>query len=184
MDVLQLLQQRCSKKKLGAPAPNSEQLGQILQSALRVPDHGKLQPYHFVVIDQARMEKFGELLKDAVHELEMGEEKLEKAENLSKRAPLVIGVVAKMNPEVKKVPEWEQLISAGCAAYSIQLAANALGFDNVWITGKWVDGSALRQAFHCTDNDKVIALLMIGTSEQQCDREKRCGDLADFVSYL
>ena len=184
VDVLKLLSERRSEKKLTTPAPSPEQLELILKSALQVPDHGKLQPYHFVVIKQEQMAQFAELLKDAVDEFEMGEEKLQKAQNLANRAPLVIGVVAKINPDVKKVPTWEQMLTAGCAAYSIQLAANALGFANVWVSGKWVDGSALRQAFGCQGQDKVVALLMIGTPQNQCEKEKRCANLADFVSYL
>ena len=184
MDVLQLLKERRSHKKLTTPAPTPEQLKLILQSALQVPDHGKLQPYRFVIIEQDRMERFGELLVAAADEFEMPEEKRQKAQNLAHRAPLVVGVVAKINHEVKKVPAWEQMLTAGCAAYSIQLAANALGFANVWITNKWVDGSALRQAFGCAEKDKVVALLMIGTAENECEKEKRCTDVNDFVSYL
>lgn len=184
MDILQLLTERRSEKKLTTPAPNDVQLNIILSAALQVPDHGKLKPYRFVVIHQNKMPYLSELLKDAVHELEMGEDKLQKAENFALRAPLVVGVVAKINPDIAKVPVWEQMLTAGCAAYSIQLAANALGFANVWVTGKWVEGSALRQAFNCEAQDKIVALLMIGTAEKQGEKEKRCSNIEDFVSYF
>ncbi|EJS90695.1 hypothetical protein AAUPMC_07204, partial [Pasteurella multocida subsp. multocida str. Anand1_cattle] len=78
----------------------------------------------------------------------------------------------------------EQMLSAGCATYAIQLAANAQGFANVWITGKWVNGSKLRHAFDCAEHDKVIALLMLGSAEEKMDREKKSQDLSQFVSYL
>ncbi|VEH67385.1 nitroreductase-like protein [Rodentibacter pneumotropicus] len=79
---------------------------------------------------------------------------------------MVIAVVAKINPDVEKVPTWEQLVTAGCAAYGIQLAANAQGFDNVWITGKWINSSALRHALGCREKDEIVALLMLGTAAE------------------
>ena len=163
MDALTLLTTRKSNKKLTAPAPNAEQLEQIFQAAMRAPDHGKLKPYHFVVMENDGLNKLETLLKAAVVEFDLGEEKLKKAENLAHRAPMVIGVVAKVDPTIAKVPGWEQMLSAGCATYGIQLAAQAQGFDNVWISGKWVNGTALREAFGCREQDRVIALVMIGT---------------------
>ncbi|MFC2436777.1 MAG: nitroreductase family protein [Aggregatibacter sp.] len=184
MDALKLLTERYSEKKLSAPAPNKDQLAQIFQAALHAPDHGKLHPYRFVVIEEDKMATFGDLLKSAVHELNLGEERLKKAENLAGRAPMVIGVVAKLDPTIKKVPEWEQLLCAGCATYAIQLAANALGFKNVWVSGPWLDGSDLRQAFQCDTADKIIGFLMIGSAEDKLEREKKTLNLDDLVFSL
>lgn len=83
-----------------------------------------------------------------------------------------------------RVPDWEQMLSAGCATYGLQLAAQAQGFDNVWISGKWVNGTALREAFGCREQDRVIALVMIGTSMEKAERECRIIDTKDFVTYL
>ncbi|PJG82717.1 NAD(P)H nitroreductase [Caviibacterium pharyngocola] len=184
MDALTLLTARRSEKKLAAPAPNKAQLETIFQAALRAPDHGKLQPYRFVVIEQSGLAKLADLLKSAVTEFDLGEERLKKAENLASKAPMIIGVVAKINPHIAKVPGWEQMLTAGCAAYSIQLAANAQGFDNVWLTGPWVDGTTLRQAFQCEASDKIIALIMIGTGEEKLEREGKKADINEFVRYL
>ncbi|GJJ79384.1 NAD(P)H nitroreductase [Pasteurella canis] len=183
MDALQLLINRRSEKKLTTPAPNKTQLELIFQAALNVPDHGRLHPYRFVVIEEEALNKFGTLLKEAVYEFELGDEKLKKAENLAQRAPMIIAVVAKINKEAK-VPAWEQMLCAACSTYAIQLAANAQGFANVWITGKWVDGNALRQALRCQESEKIIALLMIGTAEDKLEREKRIQDTDEFVQYL
>ena len=184
MDALTLLTQRKSNKKLTAPAPSQVQLEQMFQAALHAPDHGKLEPYHFVVIQGTGLSKLESLLKAAVAEFELGEERLKKAENLAHRAPMVIGVVAKVDPTIAKVPGWEQMLSAGCATYGIQLAAQAQGFDNVWISGKWVNGTALREAFGCREQDRVIALVMIGTGMEKAERECRIIDTKDFVTYL
>lgn len=184
MDALTLLTTRKSNKKLTAPAPNAEQLERIFEAAMRAPAHGKLHPYHFIVMENESLNKLETLLKAAVVEFDLGEEKLMKAENLAHRAPMVIGVVAKIDPTIAKVPDWEQMLSAGCATYGIQLAAQAQGFDNVWISGKWVEGSALREAFGCREQDRVIALVMIGTSIEKAEREYRIIDTKDFVTYL
>lgn len=184
MDALTLLTTRRSNKKLTAPAPNAEQLEIIFQAAMRAPDHGKLQPYRFVVMENAGLDKLETLLKDAVVEFDLGEERLKKAENLAHRAPMVIGVVAKINQDVAKVPGWEQMLTAGCATYGLQLAAQAQGFDNVWISGKWVNGSALRKAFGCEEQDRVVALVMIGTAQEKIERECRVTDTKGFVNYL
>jgi len=156
----------------------------MFQAALRSPDHGRLQPYRFIVIEQDKMTELSRLLKSAVHELNLGEERLKKAENLATRAPMIIGVVAKIDPNIKKVPEWEQLLCAGCATYAIQLAANALGFKNVWVSGPWLDGSDLRQAFQCQSQDKIIGFLMIGSAEDKLEREKKTLNLDGLVSSL
>ncbi|CAM3777624.1 NAD(P)H nitroreductase [Avibacterium endocarditidis] len=184
MDALTLLTSRRSNKKLFAPAPNQAQLEQIFQAALHVPDHGRLQPYRFVVIEKDGLNKLGGLLKSAVQELNLGEERLKKAENLPNRAPMIIAVIAKIQKDIAKVPAWEQMLTAGCATYAMQLAANAQGFDNVWVTGPWVDGSELRQALQCDQNDKVVAFIMLGTGKEKASREPKQIDLANFVSYL
>ena len=97
---------------------------------------------------------------------------------------MCIGVIAKIDKTIAKVPAWEQMLAAGCSAYAIQLAANAQGFANVWVTGPWIDGSDLRNAFGCEENDKIIALLMIGTAEEKITREPRPFKFDEFVQYL
>ena len=76
------------------------------------------------------LSKLENLLKAAVTEFNLGEERLKKAENFARRAPMVIAVIAKINHEVAKVPGWEQMLTAGAATYALQLAGNALGFDS------------------------------------------------------
>ena len=137
MDILNLLHHRRSSKQFGDVIPNAKQLDAILKAALRAPDHGRMKPYHFVVIEKSGMQKFHECLKSAAIEFEMDEKNAAKADKLANQAPLVIGVVAKLDHESVKVPVWEQIVCAGCATYAMQLAANAQGFDTVWITKKW-----------------------------------------------
>lgn len=186
MDVLSLLPYRRSSKKFGEIAPNAEQLKIMFQSALRVPDHGRLKPYRFVVIEKQAMGSLEELLKASANEFEMGKEAQQKAENLCQRSPMMIGVVAKIAENIPKVPAWEQMISAGCATYALQLAANAQGFETCWISNRWIKGSALRHAFQCEDDDQIIALLMIGSpcDSTQISLASQPEEIENFVYYL
>ena len=184
MDALNLLTTRRSSKKLTAPAPNAEQLEQMLQAATQVPDHGNMRPYRFTVIQsEAGLQRFRELLGKTVTELNFGDDAMKKAERVGNMAPMIIGVTFAPNREVAKPkPEWEQMLTAGCAAYALQLAASAQGFDNVWITGMWVNSPLLRAAFECADKDKIIGLMMIGSPTEEGGGQKNT-NLECFTTY-
>lgn len=186
MDALHLLQHRRSSKKFGSLAPNREQLDAILKAGLRAPDHGHLKPYHFVVIEKSGMERFHQYLRSVVDEFGLDAELYQKAKKLSERAPMVIGVVAKISQNIPKVPAWEQMITAGCATYAMQLATNAQGFESCWISNNWINGSAMRQAFNCQEQDKIIALVMIGSPQdnQHITLASHTEEIGDFVSYI
>lgn len=186
MEILDLLQRRRSNKKFGDIAPNAEQLEQILKAALRAPDHGRLKPYHFVVIEKSGMPQFKECLEAASVEFAMDEKNAAKADKIAHQAPLVIGIVAKLDHHSEKVPVWEQMITAGCATYSMQLAANAQGFETVWISKKWVEGSKMREMFGCAEGDKIIGLLLIGSPKEddQIAMARETESTDGFVSFI
>lgn len=183
-ETLHLLTTRRSCKQLSAPAPDDAQLELMLQAATQVPDHGRLTPWRFVVVRSAGgLARFAALLADTVAHFGFGADAAAKAERVGGMAPLVVAVIAsprKGTPESK--PEWEQLMSAGCAAYALQLAAKAQGFDNVWITGMWVNSPLLREAFACGEQEKIIGLMMVGTAQQEVSKPKNT-DLAVFTEY-
>lgn len=183
MNALELLTTRRSDKHLTTPAPTDAQIETMLQAATQVPDHGLLTPYRFVVINNLpAMQRFMDTLHQAVGELALGEEGEKKANRIGHMAPVVIGVIASIRQETDK-PEWEQLLTAGCSAYAIQLAAKAQGFDNVWISGKWVDSAALRQAFACQAHERIIALLMIGSAQKAGGESAKNTDTAAFATW-
>lgn len=184
MNALELLTTRRSSKKLVAPAPNAEQLEIMLQAATQVPDHGNMRPFKFTVIQsEAGLTRFRELLRQTVTELNFGDESMKKAEKVGYMAPMVIGVTFAPNQNVPKPkPEWEQMLSAACSTYGLQLAATAQGFDNVWITGLWTNSPLLREAFGCGEKDKIIGLIMVGTPDEETGGAKNT-DLDSFVTY-
>ena len=101
MDALNLLTTRRSSKKLTAPAPNAEQLEQMLQAATQVPDHGNMRPFRFTVIQsEAGLQRFRELLSKTVTELNFGDDAMKKAERVGNMAPMIIGVTFAPNREV------------------------------------------------------------------------------------
>lgn len=180
MDTLELLTTRRSTKNLTTPAPDELQLDTILQAATQVPDHGHLTPWRFIVIQSAEgMQHFRDLLRDTVNTLNLGEEAMKKAEKVGNMAPLILAVIA--NHQTGK-PEWEQTLSAGCAAYAAQLAAKAQGFDSVWITGLWVNSPLIKEAFACHEKEKIIGLIMLGTATCHADEPKNI-DTELFTTY-
>lgn len=184
MNAIDLLTTRRSNKQLRAPAPDEAQLDIILQAGTQVPDHGHLTPWHFTVIQSEQgLTRFRQLLDDTVQQLNLGDDARIKAQQVGHMAPMIIAVTFRPNHHAPKPkPEWEQLLSAACAAYAIELAAKAQGFDHVWITGLWVNSPLLREALHCGEKDKIIGLIMLGTADKDTAKAKNT-ELAQFVSH-
>ena len=136
-DALELLKTRRSIKpiELAGPAPSAAEIETLLTVASRVPDHGKLMPWRFIVFEGDARLAAGEAIVAAFRAKypEAKPEQVEAERNRLARAPLVIAVVSRAGPHVK-IPEWEQVLSAGAAAMSLVLAAHALGYAANWIT--------------------------------------------------
>ena len=136
-ETLDLLHRRRSAKPLSmtGPGPDAATLDELLTIAVRVPDHGKLAPWRFIVFDGDGRERagalFGRVLKAADPNVDPDRVGLE--ERRFQHAPLVIGVVSKIVPH-PKVPEWEQILSAGAVCMNLLVAATAKGFAACWLT--------------------------------------------------
>lgn len=184
MNTLDLLQRRRSSKKFGEIAPTKEVLEQMFKAALRAPDHGRLKPYRFVVIENTSL--FQQCLIAAAEEFELGENGLAKASKLANQSPCVVATIAKLDEQNAKVPVWEQQITAGCATYALQLAANTLGFETVWISKHWIKGSAMRQALNCLENEQIIGFILIGSPQDKetITTASEPESIEGFVSYL
>src|ERR1700736_6045675 len=136
-DAVELLQTRCSIKpvELIGPPPSAAEIDTLLTIASRVPDHGKLVPWRFIVFEGEARLAAGDAIVAAFrakYPQATGEQAAAERQRLA-RAPLVIAVVSRAAPHVK-IPEWEQVLSAGAAAMSLVLAAHALGFGANWMT--------------------------------------------------
>lgn len=183
--VLALLSSRRSVKpdRLLAPGPGPDELETMLRIASRVPDHKKLAPWRFIVLEGEARVSLGEIIAQACvaeeaeppSELRLG---MERGRLL--RAPLVIAVVSRVTPH-PGAPEWEQVLSAGAACFSLCLAANAMGYGTSWIT-EWIAYSArVRTALGLAGNERIAGFVYIGTpAERPEDRDRPA--LSDIVT--
>ena len=154
-----------SIKTLGPPGPTAAQISEILDIAVRVPDHGKLAPWRFVLFEGAARADIGNVFaaRWKVLHPEHGAESLAFQRGLFLRAPVVIAVVSTAAPHVK-IPEWEQLLSSAAVCYNLVLAASVLGFDAQWQTD-WVayDPEAMA-AMGLKGSERVAGIICIGTT--------------------
>jgi len=164
-DAFELLKTRRSVKpmELHGPGPTAAEIDALLTIASRVPDHGKLAPWRFIVFEGEARFVAGETIA-AVFQAEHPEAKSEhvafERQRLA-RAPLVIAVVSRAAPHVK-IPEWEQVLSAGAAAMSLVLAAHALGFAATWITEWYAYDRRVLSALGLTPHEKIAGFVHIG----------------------
>jgi len=181
MEALDALINRVSCPRLEGPAPTAEQLEQMLQAALRAPDHGALRPWRFIITEGEGLVKLGQLYAAAARadDPTLAEARYEKYANMPLRAPMVITVVA-VTREHPKVPVGEQMISAGCAAHAITQAAHALGLGAMWRTGEMAYHPQVEQGLGLSEGECIIGYIYLG---QRC-RERRAPQLesADFVT--
>jgi nitroreductase len=168
-DALELLKTRRSLKpvELIAPGPTAPEVDTLLTIASRVPDHGKLVPWRFIVFEGEARTQAGEAIA-AAFRVKYPEAKPEHVDSERKRltrAPLVIAVVSRAAPHVK-IPEWEQVLSAGAAAMSLVLAAHALGYGANWITDWYAYDRVALDGLGVGPAEKVAGFIHIGTPVQ------------------
>ncbi|MCC5978407.1 MAG: nitroreductase [Salinarimonas sp.] len=185
-ETLTLLKTRRSTgaRLLGEPGPDRAQLEDMLTIAARVPDHGKLAPWRFVVIAGEARARLGDeaaaIIKTDTPDADEGQ--VEKARNILLRAPVVVAVVssARSHP---KIPEWEQVLSAGAACQNLILAATAMGFRANWIT-EWIafDRRFLEKLGLAAD-ERIAGFVHIGSSDAVRSLRAR-PDLGEIVTWL
>jgi nitroreductase len=154
-----------SAKAMAGPGPNAAQLEDILSIAVRVPDHGKLNPWRFIVFEGDARAQVGYRFAQrfaAIHP-DYPAENIAFQKSLFTRAPVVV-VVASTAADHVKIPIWEQQMSASAVCFNLVLAAQAHGFDAQW-QSDWVayeDGA--KQAMGIAASEKVAGVIYIGTS--------------------
>jgi nitroreductase len=178
MTGIELLLQRQSTSFLTEPAPSEEALEQILASGMRVPDHASLQPWHFTVITDDGLKRLSDLFVASSDEQS---HKLEKIAKKPFRAPMIIVISTQYN-EHEKVPVQEQLITAGCCAHAMQMAAFTLGYGAIWRTGGFAYNSQIKQGLSIHEQDEIVGFLYIGTLGRP-QVSKPTIDLEGKVSY-
>ncbi len=159
---------------LAAPGPDEGQLEEILTIACRVPDHGKLAPWRFVVFEGHARFEAGEKLYDIAKRKwpERNEEQLDIERKQFLPAPLTIGVISTAAPHFK-VPEFEQLLAAGNACFNLCHGANALGFGAHWVTRWFAFDAEAAQMLGATESEQFVGFVHIGTPETHLEDRDR-----------
>ena len=183
-DALALLKTRRSVKpvEMTGPGPDARELETLLTVASRVPDHGKLAPWRFIVFEGAAREAAGAAIAQRFAEAhpEATADQLAFERNRLARAPLVVAVVSRAAPHVK-IPEWEQVLSAGAAAMNLVTAAHSLGFAASWLTEWYAYDRAVLDALGLAPNEKIVGFVHIGRAAQKPEDRPR-PPLAKIVS--
>ena len=185
-DTLALLKLRRSvpPQFLTAPGPDEAQLTDILTIGARVPDHGKLAPWRFIVFSGAGREKAADIVArgfKAKHP-EADDDKVAFERSRLLHAPVIIAVISTAKPHAK-IPEWEQELSAGAVCMNMLIAAHAMGFAASWLTNWFSFDRAILATLGVIADERVAGFIHLGTpTAAPADRERPA--LADIVSHF
>jgi nitroreductase len=175
-DPLDALDSRRSvpSKQLGEPGPDPATLARMLQAAARVPDHGKLVPFRYLSIHGQARHALGELLaaRTLQRDPQAPQAAIDKDRARFSHAPLIVAVIARLIPD-HKVPEREQLLTAGCVCFALLQSAQALGFGAQWLTGWAAYDEAIGQTLGLRENEKIAGFIHIGTPKLQVPERER-----------
>lgn len=170
-------------KAFSGPVPDQSALMPILTAALRVPDHGKLEPWRLIVLEQAAMPRLADLAEAHAKSIGADVEKTAKARGQYDMGRLAVVVISSPKPS-DKVPVAEQILSAGALCMNIVNAAEAAGWGANWLSG-WPshDPAFIHAAFGCLDGETVAGIVHIGTYVSQAPDRPR-PDLAQKVEWM
>lgn len=178
--LLQLLERRRSVglDLIGEPGPDAEQLRRLLAYACRAPDHGKLEPWRFIVFEGDARHRASERLAACYADENVGMEpgKLEKFTAIMGRifsaAPVVVIVVSRTDPAAK-IPVFEQELSAGAVCMNLLTAAHVMGFAANWVTGFAAYSKGCHAVLDVSAGEKIAGVVHIGTArEKPVDRKR------------
>jgi nitroreductase len=163
MDTIEALTTRSTAKSYGDIPPTKDHLATILEAAVRAPDHGRLRPWRFMLIEGAQRQKFGDILAAAALRrtpaLSAGD--LQRERDKAMRAPLVIVVACRSVPGTK-VPIIEQILAAGAAAQNILLGLHNFGYAAAWKTGESAYDPEVKKALGLAVDDHIVAFIYAG----------------------
>ena len=165
--IIEFLKTRRSVKprEMTGPGPSQAELETILEIGARVPDHGKLTPWRFIVFEGDARARAGDIIAAAYASKnpDASEQDLATERRRLQDAPLVIGIVNFIKPH-PKVPAWEQELSAGACAMNIITAASALGYGANWLTGWFATDRNVLDGFGLSPEERLVGMIHIGTA--------------------
>jgi len=170
--------------QMGEPGPGKAEVEEMLTLASRVPDHGKLAPWRFIVYRGEERARISAELKTMAlaKKPDLSEEMIKVEETRLSRAPVVVAVVSKAAPHFK-IPEWEQQMSAGAVCLNLLMAANALGYASNWLTEWYAFDEAAYPLLGVEPGEKVAGFIHIGTAMVPPTERPR-PELAEIVTWV
>lgn len=152
-----------SAKTMTGPGPNQEELRTILSAGARVPDHGKLFPWRFILFEGEARERMGALLVEALRQTEpdASSERVAQERHRFLRAPAIVGVISRVREGIA-IPEWEQVLSAGAVCQTMLIAAHAMGYVGSWITEWYAFHPHVRDGLGLKSGERVAGFLYFG----------------------
>ena len=167
MELFAAIDSRTSAGRVGDPGPTPEHLERMLEAARHAPDHGRLRPWHLVVLDEAARPRFAAAAAEAKRRRNpaLNEEQVaaEREKMLRSPAIVVVGCTVREHP---KVPEIEQVIAAGAAAQNLFLAAHGLGYGVMWKTGAAAYDRDVKAVVGLKEQDHIVAIIHVGTRQK------------------
>lgn len=166
MDLFTAIDTRASAARLEAPGPNRDQLARLLSAAVRAPDHGRLAPWHFLVLEAEARERLGAAMREARREKnpQLPDEDLQREHDKALRAPTIIVASAKLTDAGDKVPAIEQIVAVGAAVQNLLLAAHTLGYGTMWKTGPAAYDNGVKAALGLDADEAIVGFIYIGTT--------------------
>ena len=161
-----------SAKALTGPGPSKEQLAQILRVGARVPDHGKLFPWRFIVFEGEGVKRFADILVDVLTQDGMNPGQIEEWRARTLSAPVVVGVVSSAR-ELIKIPVWEQELSAGAVCQNMLIASHALGFVANWLTEWYSYHPVVKQKIGLKPGERMAGFIYIGMPKEELQERPR-----------
>tara|TARA_B110000444_G_scaffold241688_1_gene258326 strand:- start:994 stop:1575 length:582 start_codon:yes stop_codon:yes gene_type:complete len=168
-DCLALLHSRRSvvARQMTEPGPTDSELREILEAAIRVPDHGKLNPWRLCVFSGRSREQLGIIMSES-YLLENEGSSENVARNLLDypvQAPVMIAVLSTPSPDNGKIPLWEQQLSAGAICQNVLIASTAMGFACQWLTGLGAYSAGVHRYLNMNEGDQIAGFIFIGSSD-------------------
>ena len=164
MDLFSAINTRASAIRVGEPGPSREHLSLILEAGAHAPDHGKLAPWRFLVVDGAARDRLAEAMAAGLlaRDPSATASQLEREREKVKRAPTIIVAAARVRKN-HKIPEIEQVLAVAAAVQNMFLAAHDLGYGAMWKTGEAAYDPVVKSAMGLETDDQIVAFLYLGT---------------------
>jgi nitroreductase len=183
LDLLALRRSTLARDMI-EPGPSTDQINDLIRLATRVPDHGKLGPWRFIVFAGEARARFGDVIGAAFQkaEPEADEERVQFERDRLIRAPKVVCIVSKViiHP---KAPEWEQVLCAGAACQTMLIAANAMGFAAQWLTEWYAYDAEVGEALDLEKGERVAGFIYLGTAKGELTERRRADPTSRISHY-